>query len=181
VNKEQWASNLTLNYDNATNDILALDRGKAIQASESDDNEYLLSRISHRMKQSDFDMLPAQVQGNYQALKQGHEEMMKQKRQDAEAAKAGWIPTGGPLIGVDCWIPRGSDPSKAMRARLPQEAINWLVERLEKQGTRQAQLNALPPEVALDLTRQGYNSDLALPPMEGGGAEAVGANQLLPQ
>ena len=176
----EW-DDLSLDYDNATNTILALDRGQNPPIYPSENHEYMLARLTARQKQADFPSLPPQIQQAYAARMSQHQAIMTQQKQDAAAAQAGWIPSGGGYIGVDVWIPKGGDPNKMIRARVPQEAINWLLDRLEKQGNKQAQLAQMPLEQQSALAQQGFGQELGIPPIEQmGGMPSAMPNQAMP-
>jgi hypothetical protein len=135
ANAEQAFGDLTIDFDNATNDILALDRGEYRPAQQSDNHPYIIKRLINRMKQSDFYQLPPQVQQMYQAKVQEHEAIEAEQQRKLIAAKAEYIPSGGYLVVCDFYTPRKDDPTKTERLRLPSEALAWLVQRLQDQGS----------------------------------------------
>jgi hypothetical protein len=57
LNKEEMFKDFTLDYDNITNDILALDRGQWRPPGRFDDHKYICKKLSTRMKQADYDFL----------------------------------------------------------------------------------------------------------------------------
>jgi hypothetical protein len=139
INKEALFDDSTIDYDNASSDILALDRGEWVPPSPEDNHAYLLKRLSHRKKQKDFRALPPQVQQMYEQKIAMHRQLEAQQIQQAQLASSGFIPSGGMLVSIDFYTP---DPvtGKAKRVRLPSEAVQWLVSKLAAQGSSQEML-----------------------------------------
>lgn len=186
---------MTIDFDTVENTILALDRGEQVQPSPFDDNVYTIKRLTLRMRKPDFRFLPPQVQQNYQQIVQMHQQQEAQRQQQLQMAEQGYIPTGGQLLGCDFFVADPESPSKTRRARLPAEAIQWLVQHLESQGQSLDQLEGLNPgsqgQIATMMNRspmggmmsqpQGPHSSVmpppgmghappqALPPPQGGG------------
>jgi hypothetical protein len=142
ANMEESFDDLTIDYDNARNDMLALERGEQVQANPNDNHVYMSKKLVNRMKKRDFNTLPPQVQQGYQALLQQHDQIEAQQQQQIQAAEAGFIPTGGYLVKADFYIP---DPKTGenKRATLPYEAIQWLVKKLDQQGLAQDSLQRM--------------------------------------
>lgn len=153
-NTEQASSDLTINYDNATNDILSLDRGEYRPASEHEDHAYMLKRLIHRMKQADFQFLPQGSQMLYARKVKEHEVIIADQQRKMIAAKADLIPSGGYMVTCDIYLPDPMDPSKTKRARIPYEALNWLIKRLEDQGSSIKELSGLPQSSVLSIAAQ---------------------------
>lgn len=133
-NIEESFSDLTIDYDAATNDILALDRGETPLVHEYDNHVYLVKRLVARMRQADFDTLPEEIRRNYLIKIRMHEEANVQQIAELQAAQNEFIPTGGYMVTVDLYVSDPKDPAKTRRARLPYEAVQWLINRLEDQG-----------------------------------------------
>lgn len=134
ANGEEAFADLTLNSDSATNDILALDRGKPPKIHEYDDHLYYIKRLSSRMRKADFDLLDPQIQKNYHQAIAMHQQMQVQVEEKIAAAQAGFIPTGGYLVVCDLYVPDTEDPLKTKRVKLPYDALQWLIKNLEAQG-----------------------------------------------
>lgn len=135
ANSEEAFSDLTMDYDNAENMLLALDRGEQVGITPYDNFDYLLKRVVHRMMKADFKLLDPQVQQNYMSIKQEIEQALEQQAQKIMAAKNEFIPVGGALVATDLYIQPNGDASKAAkRARIPYQALDWLVHKLEEQG-----------------------------------------------
>lgn len=128
-------SDLTLSYENAKNDILALDRGQLPPLHAYDDHPYLIKKVTSRMRQADFQSLDPQIQNNFAQYIQAHEQAEVQRQQEIKQAEAEFIPTGGYLVACDLYIGQDAkDPSKVKRARIPYESLQWLLKQLESQG-----------------------------------------------
>lgn len=134
ANSEETFQDLTLDYDSATNDILALDRGQVPMVHEYDNHVYTMKRLVSRMRQADFSSLPPPVQMNYQQVLGQHQQAQVVQEQKTQALEQGYIPTGGYMVVCDIYVADPADPSKTKRARIPYESVQWLVQRLEAQG-----------------------------------------------
>lgn len=152
ITKDAAFSDLTIDYDNATSDILALDRGIYRPAKPYDNHKYIIKRLTKRMKESDFDQLPQEIQTIYQQKLKEHEKVEADQQKQIQAAKDGYIPSTGYLVTLDFYVPDPSSPQKTRRARLPYDSIKWLIERLETQGMAQRDLENM---------NQGALSDMA--------------------
>lgn len=179
ANQEEAFNDLTMDYDNATADILALDRGELPPFYKRDNHDYMIKRLSNRMRKRDFLSLNPQVQGNYDDRLHEHEAEIAAQEKAIQEAEAGFIPTGGYLVVCDLYVPSDpSNPEKTKRARVPYESLQWLLEKLEKQnmgqkqisGMEQAQLAEISQIVSQQMGAQGdsgasQNQEAA--PMEG--------------
>lgn len=135
-NLDQSFNDLTLDYDSATNDILALDRGEQPPIHENDKHDYMIKRLTNRMRQADFQFKSPQIQQNFTMRLQAHEQFMAQQAKALQAAQAGFIPTGGYLVACDFYVQTDAkDPSKTKRVRMPSESLQWLIDKLEAQGS----------------------------------------------
>lgn len=139
-NFDESFADLTLDYDSATNMILALDRGEQPFVSPYDKHEYMISRIVSRMRQSDFKQLSPEIQQNYAHIVQVYELQAAEQQRKISEAQAGFIPSGGAKVKVDYYVQDASNPEKTSRAALPAEAIDWLIKRLAEQGSSQESL-----------------------------------------
>lgn len=141
LNEEESFKDFTLDYDIATNYILALDRGELPTPNMYDNHEYLIKRIVDRMRESDFQMLSPQIQYNYNQAKSVHEQMKVQQMEMIKQAQSQFIPSGGFLVACDFYVDDKKNPDKLpKRLRVPSEALDWLKKQLDSQGTSQQQL-----------------------------------------
>lgn len=135
ANNEQMFSDFTLDYDNANNDILALDRGEYPKPNQYDSHEYMIKRLTNRMKQSDFQFLSPEVQQLYQIKMNEHQQVLEEMNAKIAAAKSEWVPTSGYLVVCDLYVSDPNNPTKTRRARVPYDSLSWLIKKLETQGT----------------------------------------------
>jgi len=142
-NFEEGFEDFTIEYDSAQNLLLALDRGEQPKPSPYDDPVYMIKMLVNRMRQPDFKMLDPQIQQVYDQYKQVYEAIEAEQQRKLLAAQADFIPSGGPKVKVDFYVPKPGNPEKSERAALPAEAVNWLVERLADQGSSQERLQDL--------------------------------------
>lgn len=164
VNEESVTEDLTIDYDSATNAILALDRGQLPRIFKFDNHLSMIARLSGRMRKADFDTLSPQIQNAYEQAIQVHEQMESENVKAAQALKDGFIPTTGPLVGIDFFVRDPKNPEKTRRARIPFSAVQWLIEKIESQGQKLEDLEQLEPAVLADMARnviqvnQGQNA-----------------------
>lgn len=143
VNNEDNFSDLTIDEDNVTNDMLAMERGEHPQISPNDNNHFYIKKLTHRLKQADFKMLPPQVQQMYTQFLQAHLQEEARKAEEIKRAQAEFIPTDGPMVAVDMYV-NSDDPEKApKRWRAPQKALEWLLNQLTSQGDSMERLESL--------------------------------------
>ena len=143
ANKEGLFEDWTTEYDNATNDILALDRGKYPPARMYDKHEYQVQRLESRMSKSDYPNLHPFVQSLYQKKVEEHNQAIAINLQKVQLAQSGFIPADGPLIPIDLYVQDPTSPKKTQRARIPMGAALWLIKKLESQGVQQQALMSL--------------------------------------
>lgn len=166
LNKEQIFDDLTQDLDNWTNDRLAMDRGRYVKADESENHPYIIKKIRGRIKDADFELLPQQVQNMYRTKLQEHEGIQARQLQEAQAAQAGFIPSGGYLVTVQLYDANPEDPTKQKLLKVPSESVMWLVETLKRQGSTQEQLQGLDMASQADIGRMmaQQQSQQQLPP-----------------
>lgn len=152
ANVEDSFSDLTIDDDNATNDILALDRGEIPTIGRDENHEYIVSRLTQRMKQADFQMLSLEIQQSYQAVRDEHMRILDEQKQAMQRAQAGMIPASGTLVGVDFYVKDPKNPDRTRRARLPYDAVNWLVSKLEEQSGFMSQVAEMPETAVADYS-----------------------------
>lgn len=159
---------LTLDYDNAENDMLQIERGQMPFISPYTDNKICIEAVTHRMKQADFQMLPPNIQSLYDQYLQIHEDETGRKIEAAQRAKDGFIPTGGSLITVQMQVADPSSQSGSRQVRLPYETIQWLLKQFEAQGITLDDLEKMNDGVVADMMqRMGNNQQPQMmnPPM----------------
>lgn len=143
VNVEEGLSDLTADYDSATDNILALDRGELPPISPYDEHTYMIKRLVKRVRQGDFKFLPPEVQQNYTQMIALHQMAETERLRKLQMAQAGFIPTGGYLVVCDLYVPDPTNPAKTRRARIPYESLTWLIKKLEAQGQSQDELEKM--------------------------------------
>lgn len=161
-------NDLTMEYESATNDILALDRGEQPPMSEFDNHTYMIKRLTSRMRQADFRNLAPQIQQNYAMRLSAHEQAAAFAAKQIQMAESGFIPTGGYLVACDFYVQSDpKDPAKTKRVRLPSEALQWLVQKLETQGASLEQLESVNDANLVHIAQK----------MGGGAPTGMGAQQ----
>lgn len=161
---------MTIDYDNSVNDILALDRGEQPPVNQYDNHIYSVKRLVSRSRKPDFKYLPPNVQQNYAQKIQVHQQMQAFQALQIQRAEQGLIPTGGYLVSCQFYVTDPSDPSglKTRQARVPMQAMEWLVKQLEAQGASQDQLvdmnSGAKAQMAEQFTRMGGGGNGPLPP-----------------
>ena len=180
ANNKEAFSDFTLDYDRATNIILALDRGESATPNKYDSGPYIVRRLTARMSQSDFIRLHPDIQKNYEGIVNVYTQLEAQKAQELKAMQADFIPTEGAMIKVAWYVKDPTNPSRSVQATLPASSIQWLVDRLGEQGSTQQTLE-MNGQGKTDVVSQYLNeaqgqqqtsSEQSLP-----GAAAVSPNQ----
>lgn len=135
VDLKDTFSDLTIDQENADNIMLALERGEKVGASDYDNHDYILRRLTKRVREASFRYLAPEVQSGYQEQITFHESALADQQRKLLAAKDEYIPTEGPLVKADVYIGDPSNPDKMpKRAQIPQRALEWLIKRLDDQG-----------------------------------------------
>lgn len=169
ANNEKMFDDFTLSYDRGTNIILDLDRGGAPQPNKYDDCPYIIKRLTSRMVQGDFVSLDPQIQANYQQTVSLYEDTETEKTRQLQAANAAMVPTTGAMIKVAWYVPDPTNKARSVQATLPASSIEWLVQRLEDQGSRQAEMQRMGSSGAsADIAQKLNNNNNGAPPMSGG-------------
>jgi len=135
-NLDESFSDLTIDYEAATNDILALDRGARPAVSEFDNHVYMIKRLTQRMRQADFDFMDDAIKINYLERLDAHQEIQARQLKAIQDAKNEMIPTTGYLVSTDFYmdVPNSTGGMKQQRVRVPSGGLMWFIERLEAQG-----------------------------------------------
>lgn len=135
ANGEEMFNDFTMDYDCAVNDILALDRGEQTMVNAYDNHPYMIKKLTARVRMADFKFLPEEIQMAYAQKIQAHMQAETLRARQVQAAQADFIPTSGYMVVCDLYVPDAADPSKTKRARVPYEALRWLIQRLQDQGS----------------------------------------------
>lgn len=135
ANVEADFDEMTVDYDSIRNDILALDRGEQPPVHPYDNHVYVIKRLTNRMRAPDFMFLKQNVQKNYAMKVQLHMQLESQQQMQLQRAQQGYIPTNGYLVGCDFYVNNPDNPNKTRRVRVPYEALQWLINQLQAQGS----------------------------------------------
>lgn len=169
-NNDLAAEDLTMDFDNGTNMILSLDRGEYMEPSMYDDKKYLIKRLTNRTRKADFKFLPEQIQGLYQQVISQLIELDAEEQRKIQEAAQGFVPMSGMAVVCDIYVPDPNNSSKTMRARVPYDALVWLLKRLEEQGaTQQAIMQQQQAVVAQTAQAMMQGSPSQPQAMAGGG------------
>lgn len=132
----------TIDSTQADNIILALDRGQEPFFSGNENHEYMLQRLDMRMKQGSFETLPDEVKMKYAEQMEMHRNASDEQKEAIRQANSELIPTGGALVSIPIY--EYDDNGRAKRKKVSVEALNHLVDLLDKQGHFQAQQSMIP-------------------------------------
>jgi hypothetical protein len=149
INDEEMFKDLTTKQDTADAMILSLDRGELPFFYARCDHAYMADRLQTRMNSADFPLLSQDIQMNYNTRLTAHEAYLQQEQQDAAQATSGFIPSGGGMITADYYVT--SADGKQQRARIPYEAMDWLVKKLATQGTSVEKISNMPVATQADI------------------------------
>lgn len=180
LNKEKLFSSLTLDAKNADSDILALDRGQYVPARKGEKHDYIVGRLYSRQKMRDYQLLSPQVQAMYEQKIKEHLDMKAQEVAQLKQLEMEFIPMSGALVGVDQFVtvPNAQGGVKTVRARVPSDGLQWLIQKLEQQGQQQQQLAQMPPAAQGDLLQPMQNQ---MQQAQQGQAQNFLASQGMPQ
>lgn len=145
-------SDFTLKTNRAENMILALDRGEQPQPNKYDDAKYMISKLVDRMTQADFIFLDQGIQANYESMVQIYDQQAADQEQKILAAEKGYIPSGGPRVKADIYVPSPNSPTRTERATFPTEALVWLIDQLANQGSSQDILRQMNQGAVSDIS-----------------------------
>ncbi len=140
-NFEKAFDDFTTDYDTAKNDVLQLERGIVPELGRYENAEYKVKTITARMKQADYRFLNPNVQMAFEQYLQLCEQSVAAKAAAVQRSEAGFIPSDGYMVKVDFYI--STEDGKTKRATLPYAAVDWLIKKLEEQGTTQASLEQI--------------------------------------
>jgi hypothetical protein len=118
-----------------------LERGETPEVHPEENHEYAITKLTHRMKQSDFKTLNPEIQHNFQVQREVHAQYKAEQLAAVQRAQSGFIPTGGYMVKADLYIT--DETGKTKRATLPYQAMEWLVKKLEEQGMSQATIEQM--------------------------------------
>lgn len=161
ANFDKSFDDMTIDYDSAQNDLLALDRGETPQINLYDDHVYIVKRLVARMRQADFKYLDDQIKQTYAAKVEVHQQMEAQRLLQLQRAEQGYIPTDGYLVSCDFYMADPNDPAKTRRARFPYAALQWLAKHLEAQGQSLEELENMNPGAQQQLANMVSSQSFA--------------------
>lgn len=164
---------LTMNPDTANNILLALDRGEMPQPFKYEDQAYILQRLGMRMGKPDFKFLPPNIQQNYAMQVNVREQLQAQIQAQLKAMEADYIPIGGTMVACDVYVNDPANPQKTpRRARIPYQALEWLMQRLEQQGSSLDKLEGMSAGMQSEIQQAGQPQGGM--PMEQGASQPMG-------
>lgn len=168
LNEEPILGDMLVKKDQADAVILSLDRGEQPFFFETADHEYMLTRLTRRMNEADFPLLDQKTQMGFQVQIEKHTKSMSAQQEEAARAAAGFIPSGGGLVSADFYV--SSPEGKQHRVRLPYESVDWLVKKLNEQGSSVDKIGELPLSAQATLGKekgQGSNEMMVQPQSQG--------------
>lgn len=154
IDGDRIAAHLTLAHTEAENIILALDRGEMPVVSMFDNNEVIVQELVRRMRLDDFDYIKAknpEIEQNYMLQYEARVGKLNQKMEELKQANMGVIPTGGPQIKVDAYVPDPGNPDKAVRATVDQTSFDWFLQRLGEQGAKMSVMKDATVQTQIDM------------------------------
>jgi hypothetical protein len=134
-NFDESFGDLTIDYDTAVNDILALDRGEMPPVNQYDPHPYMIKKLVYRTRLGDFKTLDPRIQQNYRAKIKLHQEFEARNQLAIQRAQQGLIPTGGYMVKCDLYVPGATPDAAPKRLSIPSETLQWVVKQVEAQQT----------------------------------------------
>lgn len=155
-NFEEAFSDLMLDYDLATNFILALERGENVQPKGADNKTYMIKRLENRTREADFVLLSPEIQQRYQQSIEMLYQMEAQEKMEIMRAQSGFIPMTGPLIRTDLKteVPNSSGGMKTVSKSFPVDALAWLEKQMSAQGASVEDLMGLQQSAQAGVASQ---------------------------
>lgn len=156
-NKEEISSKFTIDYDNAKNIMLSLDRGEFPAVSQIENPQYIAQELNHRMRKPDFQFLPLAIQQAYQQQSQAYNQLYVDNLRQVQMAQQGLIPFDGPTVPVDGMyeVTEGSNGQpKQTRLQVPQSSLLWLSEKLKAQGAALGDITNAPLGMQSQVAQQ---------------------------
>lgn len=138
----------TIDYDNAKNDILQLERGEIPDLSQYENIEYKMKALTHRIKQADFQFLNPKIQELFKGYLQVCEQTEAEKVAKIQRAQSGFIPDSGGLITLNGVKDQGGNT-----LRVPYSSLEWLVSKLGEQGLIQQQMENQNSGAVADMSQ----------------------------
>ena len=159
ANVDELTKEVTLDYTVCQNIKLALDREQFVPVDPNENHLYMLKQLRARTRQPDY------MWGNKisDVTKQMYEGRINQHRQiqmenviKQQMLNDGFIPTGGDVVTVNMTIQvtDAEGGSKMEKMKMPVETLNWVRDRLAKQGWAQDDLAKLTPEMQANMGEQ---------------------------
>lgn len=169
-NGEEIYSKFTIDYENARNILLALDRGEFPEVTTIEKPEYILAELNHRRRKPDFKFLDPRIQMNYLKQIEQYQAIYNQNLMTIQQAQAGFIPSDGPTVPVDgvyeTVIGSNGQP-KTQRVQLPLAAINDLIQKLQAQGNAFGNIQTLPLGQQAEMAQSFLEQSGLQPPAQG--------------
>lgn len=176
ANVKDSFDDLTLEDDIVDNDMLALERGEQVSSTPYVDPTFMLKRLSKRVKEPDFRYLEPNVQQGYQQLIGEYTQKEAEQAAKIAAAKNEFIPVDGALVTCDFYVPPKNPEEQAKRAKVPQRALEWLMQRLTEQGATMDQLESMNTQNLSEIAdRMMQGRPQGMGQMPGGGTPGMPA------
>lgn len=166
MGKDDLFEDLTLDYDKARNMLLSLDRGKPPVSHSNDNHSYIIQKLLNRMSKPDYELLSPQIKQLYEQTITLHEQAQAKNIQTLKAQNADFIPTGGALVVCDLYVQDPKNPLSSKRARLPYESLNWLIQRLDQQGSTLGALESMDGSTKSTIMSMGGSHGQGMPPAQ---------------
>jgi hypothetical protein len=163
ANVDESFNDLTIDYENSKNIILQMDRGEAPYIGEKDNHNYMIKKLTHRVKMADFRFLPPQVQQLYSQTIEQYNQLASEELQKLQALEQGFIPAQGHLVPVDFYVVDPASPGKTRRARIPYDSLNWLIKKLEVQGLTLDALEEMQTSAQAGIAKHALSSGAVKP------------------
>ncbi len=169
MNVKGTMDDLTLDEDSADNDMLALDRGEQPPIHPADNHVYMIKKLTSRTRKADYQSLNPQIQQAYQAKINLHTQMEAANRAAIQRAEAGFIPNQGYLVTCQLYVKDPADATgvKTRLARVPYQALEWLIKQLETQGASQASYGDMPSDAHAAIANSMSQQSIPRPGMSG--------------
>ena len=146
----------TANHDSAVQNLILLEKGVMPVITRTEDFAYKAERVAQRMNRPDFQQLPQQIQQLFHQFLQTCEQKLAEQERQKIMADKGLIPTTGYQVTCDFYTtkPGAKGTPVTSKVKVPADALEWLLQAMEKQGSYQNNVENLPMSSQINVGNQ---------------------------
>jgi uncharacterized protein YfkK (UPF0435 family) len=168
LNKEEIFQEALIDYETYKNIILSLDRGEQVPVMPYDNADYLLPKITTRMRKADYRYLDPAIQQNYEMFIQELQNVKAQQLMQLRAQQSQFIPTTGAMVPIQIYreVPKADGGMKYERVQVPYDSLQDLVNKLEQQGVVLDPVQRMEQSTQANIAEIINEQQTAIPPQQ---------------